>query len=219
MDNQTLVVTLREAERILVDLGGALAIYLGFQLFLRMPGRERGEGKFELPGGVSIYVSRVGPGVFFSLFGAAILGLSFIHGVSLDATRTVSGAAASTELAAAAPGQIVEGTHYSGATVPAPDIDPALAEFERTAVLLAIHNLNRVPAALRPELSASQRLEIEQSIAAAKLRLLKSVWDSEQWGEFVPFRQWVDQGETNPPPPAVARAVAVYRGGAPVTSP
>ncbi len=219
MDNQTLVVTLREAERILVDLGGALAIYLGFQLFLRMPGRERGEGKFELPGGVSIYVSRVGPGVFFSLFGAAILGLSLIHGVSLDATRSVTSAAASPERVAAAPGQTVEGTHYSGATAPAPDIDPALAEFERSAVVLAIHNLNRVPAALRPDLSASERLEIEQAIAAAKLRLLKSVWDPDQWGEFVPFRQWVDQGETNPPPPAVARAAAVYRAGTPATSP
>jgi hypothetical protein len=229
MDDQTLVVILRGAERILVDLGGALAVYLGYQLFLRMPSRERGEGKFELPGGISIYVSRVGPGVFFSLFGAAILGLSLIHGVSQDSTRSIAAGAPaagvtaagvpSGELAAAAPGTVVESTHYAGATAAAPSIDPLQAEAERDAVALAIRNINRVPAALRAELPAAQRVDIEQAIAAIKLRLLKSVWDPDQWGDFVPFRRWVDQGESDPPPPAIARAVAVYRAGMPGPSP
>jgi hypothetical protein len=165
MDDQTLVVILRGAERILVDLGGALAVFLGYQLFLRMPSREQGEGKFELPGGISIYVSRVGPGVFFSLFGAAILSLSLIHGVSQDSTRSVPGApaagAASAQLAAAAPGTVVETTHYAGATTAAPTVDPLQAEAEREAVALAIRNINRVPAALRAELPTAQRLDIE----------------------------------------------------------
>jgi hypothetical protein len=219
MDDQTLVVILRGAERILVDLGGALAVYLGYQLFLRMPSRERGEGKFELPGGISIYISRVGPGVFFSLFGAAILGLSLIHGVSQDSTRSVAAGAPAAQLAAAAPGTVVESTHYAGAAAAAPSVDPLQAEAERDAVVLAIRNINRVPAALRAELPAAQRVDIEQAIAAMKLRMLKSVWDPDQWGEFVPFRRWVDQGESDPPPPAVARAVAVYRAGMPGPSP
>jgi len=224
MDDQTLVVILRGAERILVDLGGALAVYLGYQLFLRMPSRERGEGKFELPGGISIYVSRVGPGVFFSLFGAAILGLSLVHGVSQDSTRSIAAGApaagvTSGEVAAAAPGIVVQSTHYAGAAASAPPVDPLQAEAERDAVVLAIRNINRVPAALRAELPAAQRLDIEQAIAATKLRLLKSVWDQDQWGDFVPFRQWVDQGESDPPPPAIARAVAVYQAGKPASSP
>ena len=220
MDDQTLVVILRGAERILVDLGGALAVYLGYQLFLRMPSRERGEGKFELPGGISIYVSRVGPGVFFSLFGATILGLSLIHGVSQDSTRSVpAGMPAAQLAAAAAPGTVVESTHYAGATATAPSVDPLQADAERDAVMLAIRNINRVPAALRTELPAAQRVDIEQAIAAMKLRLLKSVWDPDQWGDFVPFRRWVDQGESDPPPPAIARAVAVYRAGMPSPSP
>ena len=229
MDDQTLVVILRGAERILVDLGGALAVYLGYQLFLRMPSRERGEGKFELPGGISIYVSRVGPGVFFSLFGAAILGLSLVHGVSQDSTRSIAAGAPaagvtaagapSGELAAAAPGIVVQSTHYAGAAASAPPVDPLQAEAERDAVVLAIRNINRVPAALRAELPAAQRLDIEQALAATKLRLLKSVWDQDQWGDFVPFRQWVDQGENDPPPPAIARAVAVYQAGKPASSP
>jgi hypothetical protein len=224
MDDQTLVVILRGAERILVDLGGALAVYLGYQLFLRMPSRERGEGKFELPGGISIYVSRVGPGVFFSLFGAAILALSLVHGVSQDSTRSIAAGTpaagvTSGEVAAAAPGIVVQSTHYAGATGSAPPVDPLQAEAERDAVVLAIRNINRVPPALRAELPAAQRLDIEQAIAAMKLRLLKSVWDQDQWGDFVPFRQWVDQGESDPPPPAIARAVAVYQAGKPASSP
>ena len=213
MDNQTLVVILRGAERILIDLGGVLAVYLGYQLFLRMPTRERSEGKFELPGGVSIYVSRIGPGVFFSLFGAAILGLSLVHGVSQDSSRSVAGAAPSPEVAASAPGTVAETTHYAGATATAPSADPLQAEAERNAVLLAIRNINRVPRALRTDLAASQRLDIDQAIAAIKLQLMKSVWDRDQWGEFVAFRQWVDGGETDPPPSALVQAVAIYRAG------
>jgi hypothetical protein len=213
MDDQTLVIILRGAERILVDLTGALAVYLGYQLFLRMPSRERGEGKFELPGGISIYISRVGPGVFFSLFGAAVLGLSLVHGVSQDSMRSIAAGAPSAEVAAAAPGSIVEATHYAGATASAPTVDPLQAEAERSAVVLAIRNINRIPTALRAELPATQRLDIEQAIKAAKVRMLKSVWDRDQWGDFASFRQWVDQGESDPPPPAIARAVAVYRAG------
>ena len=219
MDNQTLVVILREAERVLVDLGGALSVYLGYQLFLRMPSRERGEGKFELPGGVPIYISRVGPGVFFSLFGAAILGLSLVHGVSLDSTRSLAGAQSATQTAAGTPGAVAETTHYAGATELGASLDPQKAEAERIAVGLAIRNINRVPTALRTDLSATQRLDIERAIAAIKLRLLQSVWDRDQWGEFAIFRQWVEQGESDPAPPAIERAVAVYRAGTPSATP
>ena len=213
MDNQTLAVFLREAERILVDLGGVLSIYLGFQLFLRMPGRERGEGKFELPGGISIYVSRVGPGVFFSLFGAAILGLSLIHGVSLDSTRSTAGPQLAAGTTTGAPGAVVEATHYAGATELATTLDPQQAEAERAAVGLAIRNINRVPAALRSDLPAGQRLDIERAIAAIKLRLMQTVWDRDRWGEFSLFRQWVEQGESDPPPTAIGLAVGEYRAG------
>ena len=80
-------------------------------------------------------------------------------------------------------------------------------------MLLAIRNINRVPTALRTDLAASQRLDIDQAIAAIKLQLMKSVWDRDQWGEFIVFRQWVDGGETYPPPSALVQAVAIYRAG------
>lgn len=213
MDHQALVAILREGERALIDLGAVLAIYLGYQLFLRMPSRERGEGKLELPGGVSIFVTRVGPGVFFSLFGAAILSLSLIHGVSLDTSNGIAGGSTPAGATAAAADQAATSTHYAGASETAPAADPLLTEAMRASVLLAIHSLNRAPAALKADLPASERLDIEQAIATAKLRLLQSVWKADEWGDPAAFKQWLAQGAADPPPAAIAKAVAVYRSG------
>jgi len=210
MDSQLLVVVLRGLERFLVDLGGVLAIYLGYQLFLRMPSRERGEGKIELPGGVSIFVSRVGPGVFFSLFGTGVLALSLIHGVSQDETRTVATPA---QLAAGEPGSVTESSHYSAAGAAVASIDNPPSEAERQGIVQAIRNLNRAPAALSADLPAAARLDIERAISVSKLRLLQSVWDSEHWGSFAQFRRWADDGENDPPPAAIAEAVRIYRAG------
>jgi hypothetical protein len=38
-----------------------------------------------LPGNISIYLSRVGPGVFFALFGAAVIALSLHHAIQYKA--------------------------------------------------------------------------------------------------------------------------------------
>ena len=73
MDPLLLTIGMRAIERLVIVLAGAGAIYLGYRLFLAMPNRDRSSGKLELPGGVSIFLSRVGPGVFFSLFGATVI--------------------------------------------------------------------------------------------------------------------------------------------------
>src|SRR6266850_986040 len=71
------VVLTRATERILVVLIGALAIYLGYSLFRQISparkGANDGEAKIELPGGTSIFLTRIGPGVFFALFGAGLI--------------------------------------------------------------------------------------------------------------------------------------------------
>ena len=60
----------------LLVLAGALAIYLGYRLFLAIPAADKSEGRISLPGGVSIFLTRIGPGVFFALFGCALIGYS-----------------------------------------------------------------------------------------------------------------------------------------------
>lgn len=214
MDPQGLTIVLRSVERVLVDAAGALAIYLGYQLFLHMPSRDRGTGKFELPGGISIYLSRVGPGVFFALFGAAVLGLSFLHGVSQETTRSEAPTATTAAEGGATQAAVTVTAHYSGVTPTTPDGDPLQVEAERTSVLAAIRNLNRVPAGLRPDLTARERLDIEQAISESKVRLLASVWDGKNWGPFAEFQEWVRRGEGDPAP-AIRDAVGYFRAGSP----
>jgi hypothetical protein len=80
-----LVVALsRATERILLVMVGALAVYLGYCLFREIPTAKNAEGKVELPGGVSIFLTRIGPGVFFALFGIAVIGYSVAQPVRLD---------------------------------------------------------------------------------------------------------------------------------------
>ena len=78
-------------ERVLLVLAGALAIYLGYRLFLAIPAADRSEGRISLPGGVSIFLTRIGPGVFFALFGCALIGYSV--GQPIDVTVPVGLAA------------------------------------------------------------------------------------------------------------------------------
>ena len=63
----------RMAERILVVAIGGLAIYLGYRLFLKVPESHDSEGRIKLPWNITLLFSRVGPGVFFAVFGAAIV--------------------------------------------------------------------------------------------------------------------------------------------------
>ena len=78
--------TLRMIERLIAVLIGGGAIYLGFQLFKIVPYVKTGEGKFIFPGG-SVHLLRTGPGVFFALFGCAIVYWSFSHPIYVGKPR------------------------------------------------------------------------------------------------------------------------------------
>jgi hypothetical protein len=70
------ILLLRGVERIIAVLVGALAIYLGHNLFLAVPEQRDSEGKVVFSRGASVYLNRVGPGVFFALFGASVTALA-----------------------------------------------------------------------------------------------------------------------------------------------
>lgn len=65
----------RMIERVFIVLVGGLSVYLGYLLFKSIPERhaDASEARFFLPGDISVHLSRIGPGVFFALFGAAIV--------------------------------------------------------------------------------------------------------------------------------------------------
>lgn len=84
-ESQFVTVLLRMTERILSVGAAAMTIYFGYRLFVLVPTQQNSDGKIALPN-FSVVLTKVGPGVFFALFGAAILYQSLSSSIKVDAT-------------------------------------------------------------------------------------------------------------------------------------
>jgi hypothetical protein len=209
LDPQLLGIGARHLERLLIALSGTLAIWLGYRLFLSMPLVDRGTGKLQLPGGISIFISRVGPGVFFALFGAGVLAYGLHQTVQIAVSPT--GAVGSPgDAASPAPASL----DYRGA-IRAPLVPEDRAADRNNVVALA-STLSRMAEAMKKQPPAwatpEQRLDWELALADARVRLLATVWDSQSWGSFSEFQRWIRNGEPDPPPAAIAAGVRAFRG-------
>jgi len=203
---QSLLATifLRAAERILLVIVGASAIFLGYRLFMQIPNAKAGEGKIELPGGISIFLTRIGPGVFFALFGAGIVAYSvakpveFKLGAEVASVQPSGGEAAKNSKSAANSGSAISwsGVSQGAAAAAAPAIVATLNGFVETS---------------RGRLDAARFGELEKAVRAAKLALMLRGWNSE-WGDPREFEKWVSEANAaDPPPDAVLGAVSTFR--------
>ena len=215
MDADLIAIVARHLERLLIVVGGGLSIVLGYQMFLAIPRTEKdeGEGKVELPGGISIYVTRVGPGVFFALFGAIILGLGLQQGLKLEVREQRPAVGSPASGGAPAVATVTERKYSSLSTAGG---SGQQREAERTSALDTVTQLARLGATLdgpgrRGELSQQQRLDFGLALSDARMRLLATVWD-ERWGTYAEFARWVQGGESGAPPAAAAPAVRALRG-------
>jgi hypothetical protein len=217
MDSELIAVTARHVERLLIVLAGAASIYLGYRMFLAIPRAktvaETGEGKLELPGGVSIYVTRVGPGVFFALFGAVILGFGLYQGLRLEVKEQRTTAATGDGTSSAPVATIVTERRLSSA-VPS-GVSSQVQETERTGTLGTVALLGRLAVALDGPggrgLPPQQRNDFAGALTDARLRLLASVWDEPAWGPYSAFVRWVQEGESSAAPARAAPAVRAFR--------
>ncbi|HUF57408.1 MAG TPA: hypothetical protein VMM55_12690 [Thermohalobaculum sp.] len=189
------MILMRALERVSLVLVGALAIYLGYSLFRHMPSINRSEGKLELPGGVSIFLSRIGPGAFFALFGCLMIGYSVTKPVSLSLPVPEGQAIDFSGIGeASTPRRLPSGVTLAG-------LEPEVA----------VGRLNGFLAEARASLSNPQAEELEQAVRAAKFALMLSQWKPE-WGERAAFERWVEQnGDKDPPDDLVPQATVVYR--------
>jgi len=211
MDPLVLTIVMRAIERLLVVIGGGIAIYLGYRLFLAMPNVERGSGKVSLPGGVSIYLSRVGPGVFFSLFGAIVIGLSLHYGIAFNEADKAA--------ADVATGPVAGGTERSWTGMSESLRDQAVDSNERIRVTAVVAALNRIEGSLPADLKTTDRINLQFALRDARERLLLSVWDADAWGDMAAFRAWIAASEPQPAAPEIAEAVRLYYQGRPDSQP
>lgn len=206
MDIDT-AIQLRYIERLIAVLIGGLSIYLGYRLFLRVPDRREGESQIKA-WDISIVMSRVGPGIFFALFGAAVVGLSFYKGVTVEDVRGADAA----NTADASPRHA---ERFSGMGASSAEAD---ARADARALLRRdIAILNNLVPKLRDDLAEQDRTQVELAIPRIKFSLMQPVWPegTPGWGGPDRFGAWLQDASPDPPPADIAAAVDYFRYGEP----
>lgn len=212
MDPQSLTILLGASQRILGVLIGGMLVYFGYRLFLSLPGkrgRDGGSGEFSLGRSSKVKLSKVGPGVFFAIFGAGLIAYSFAKPmkVNIPATATNAPNAAAAPNAATAPKAntstvAAAGFSYIGAvSAPETDEDRARMRAETQEDIIALNRaLDRA--------NASERPQAERAVVRAKVALMEPLW-ADDWGDIADFRQWLAKGGS--PPGGVQPAVDFFQ--------
>lgn len=191
-----LVVLLRFMERIIAVAIGGLAIYLGYRLFRLVPESKDSEGRVTFTKDLSIVVSRVGPGVFFALFGALVVGFSIYRNVEVGGF-----------VGAPPPAAYFQGVGNAAVTTEA-----AAKSDTRMLLRREIAILNTLPTLLDPALPAQDRSHVELAIPRIKLALMKPAWGEAAggWGTPEAFERWLKEGDGGPPPDEISEAVKYF---------
>ena len=191
-------VVLRSLERILAVAIGGLSIYLGYRLFSQVQLSDS-EGKFTLPGGTTIYLTRVGPGVFFALFGALVVSLALYKAVTFTESST---AASQTTPASAA----ASFTGVSNAAIALSD-EPEVARQETRQLIGWLNGAREV---LEEGATPEERTDLLVNLRRIKLVLLGAVWD-EDWGDYALFQRWIlVEGAQGIPPEGVESPSSIF---------
>ncbi len=196
-------VILRCIERILVVCFSGLAIYLGYRLFSQIPDRTDAKGKVVLPGGISIYITRVGPGMFFALFGLIVLSLSLHYSVKIQ--KDVDPSKESNLSQSASSEVIYRGFNKENKS---PDINTKDVMLNMRPDMFQLNNLISL---LRSDIGEEERGDVERLIKRIKLNMLYGVWKDE-WGDFNLFKEWCD-GFSDELPEAQKEAAKLYYHG------
>lgn len=209
MEASEVLLLMRMFERLLGLLAGGLSIVLGYRLFINLPEKTDSSGKVVLPGGVNIWLSRVGPGLFFALFGAAIIAYSFTSTVKV----TTEQAAPAAKVSGGANEALVSSRREIAAMSGRSEDAAAKDVRERQIVVLrgVLADLNAVIVRLQRE-APPDRDRLVGGVQSAKLLLLLGAWDS-SWGDPARFRTWINTGAALPAPAGMDVPAGLYLAG------
>jgi len=192
--------SLRMIERIIATLLGGFFSWLGYRLFLDVTLKQNSSGEFKLPSGMGINLTRVGPGVFFALFGAAIVCYSFHSQVTIDRSVTRRGKPHDSVVADSEKqpsGQRPNGaeeekfTEKFNALEGQDQVPPQQLLFRRNECREYIAFLNRLNTHLEAKGEASELRDYKHILPQIKLAVVDDLWDKD-WGSFTAFQDWVN---------------------------
>jgi hypothetical protein len=193
-------------ERIIATLLGGFFAWLGYRLFLDVPTKQNSSGEFKLPTGIAIHLTRIGPGIFFALFGAAAICYSFYSQVTIrrsesrvqttgDKTRASMAADPEKQKAQDSPDNSMrevntkDFTGISGASE-APPQDVLLRRNECKSYVKFLNDLS-VHLDAKPD--ATELKDYKNYLPQIKLAVVKTVW-YDDWGNRTAFENWVALG-------------------------
>lgn len=190
---------LRSAERLIAVMIGGLAIWLGFRLFLAIPDQQAESGaELSLSKDKRLILTRIGPGVFFALFGTAIVVSSYYFRVETGEGTTGF---------SAAPIERASSSEVSPAASTAP------LALDRASELIRF--LEEAEAGLAEATSGMNEAdaEIERNwnrvqFRNAKVAILARAWRYE-WGDPDLFLDWLREEPPRSRNPGYEAALAI----------
>ncbi|XSG84860.1 MAG: hypothetical protein ACPW60_14165 [Methylohalobius sp. ZOD2] len=201
----------RILERMIAVAIGGIAIYLGYRLFYAVDTTGDGRIEVKLPRDLTVMISRIGPGVFFALFGAGVVGVSLAFPVRYSEQKSKIGSDAYHQREWSGIGAAASGIGTPTNHVPSISPDQELTS-DRLRVQQHIAFLNQLPPLLDSKLSTAQQRHVRETLLATKLHLMKSVWDRD-WGSFEDFLLWAEGGGKAVDSEAFRTAAAFFTHG------
>lgn len=208
MDSVDAMLLMRMVERLLGLLSGALCVVLGYRLFINLPEKTDSSGKVVLPGGVSIWLSRVGPGIFFALFGAAIVAYSFASTVRVTNEQGAAPSQASSD----APGAAIAMRRQEIAAMSARAAKSNTAEEAIIELRGSMADLNAAIDRLGRDVAPPDRDRLIAGLQNAKMLLLRGAWQP-TWGDPARFQSWINSGAVLPAPAGMDEPAGLYLAG------
>ncbi len=163
-------------------VAGVLFCWFGYRLFAQIS--SHGSAEFSLKETIKINFQHVGPGVFFSLFGTAILVYGILNPPVLD-QRTVE---SYSKISGTTNGDTTT-TSDSSVTIAGLKTDAQVLN-DRARILQVqqqIGFINRIDGA--GKVDADDQIDLSRHARDIKLALMQSVW-SESWGDRITFEKW-----------------------------
>jgi hypothetical protein len=163
----SVVLLFRAAERLLIVGAASLCIFLGYRLFQSLPTFHGSEGKLIFLK-TSVSLSKIGPGVFFALFGAFVLWRSTENVLVLN--PPVNPTTQTSRQAAAA-------IYFGPEAAPNTPGNDTRAQHARADIAI----INCIGRGASPYLATLGQPTVETALHNARVGLLETAWQLE-WG-------------------------------------
>lgn len=185
-----------------MGIGGFLC-FLGYRLFSIVPLAQPGDAEFSGLRGATIKLTRIGPGIFFALFGTLMVIWAINQPISYSEIQTNKDGEES----------MVVMERRVGAAGSETSISNEANDTARNLVEQEISWLNQVESILTEAQRADLVDDPEFIIPSIKQRLMLSIWDSDAWGDKSAFVQWLEErgGMGKPTDPKTAVAAEIYK--------